>query len=194
MSNDIIGLIVIGGTAAALAAFIFWLKVLMPRQHRNAAIASIKQGRDVFSTWQYSPADWKFAAERFFEIKPRRLSENGKAHFTERFVYITNGTQEILYELIGEDRYVRHLTEVYMSKQSGHDVIRFEVRTKTIKKDDNGNDTMEEDYDVEVFYVPVPADLPAEGVKVLKFYQDLLDRHADAVAAVMPYGLGIFKK
>jgi hypothetical protein len=194
MNNDLLSWIVLGGVGAALGGFILWLKILAPRQQRNAAIASIKQGQDVFLTWNYSPEDWKFAAAEFFEIKPRRLSENGKASFTERFVYITNGADEILYELVGEDRYVKHLTEVYMSRHSGQSVIRFEVRTKTVKKDDNGNNTMEEDYAVATFYVPVPRDTPAEGEKVLNFYKNLLDRNADAVAAVMPFGLGIFRK
>jgi hypothetical protein len=194
MNNDLIAWIVVGGTFAAMAGFILWLKILMPRTQRNAAIASIKQGHGVFLSWNYSPEDWKFAAAEFFEIKPRRMAENGKASFTERHVFVTNGADERLYELVGEDRYVRHLTEARMSKQSERNVLRFEVRTKRIKKDDNGNDTMEEDYAVETFYVPVPQASGADGEKVLNFYKNLLDRNADAVAAVMPFGLGIFQK
>jgi hypothetical protein len=42
--------------------------------------------------------------------------------------------------------------------------------------------------------VPVPQASGADGEKVLNFYKNLLDRNADAVAAVMPFGLGIFQK
>lgn len=185
--------IILGVVAAATFGFIFWHLVVAPRRSRKASVAAIKQGHGVFLSWNYSPEDWKFAAAEFFEIKPRRRAENGKASFTERFVFITNGADELLHELIGEDRYVRHLTDVRPAQHSGHSVIRFEVRTKTIKKDDNGNDTMEEDYGVETFYVPVPRETPEDGEKVLNFYKDLLDRNADAVAAVMPVGLGMFK-
>ena len=194
MSSDLTVWIILGGVAAATAGFIFWHLVLAPRRNRKAAIAAIKQGHGVFLSWNYSPEDWKFAAPEFFEIKPRRMAENGRASFTERFVFITNGADELFYELVGEDRYARHLTDVRPAQHSGQSVIRFEVRTKRIKKDDNGNDTMEEDYAVETFYVPVPKDLPAEGEKVLNFYREMLDRSADAVAAVMPMGLGMFGK
>jgi hypothetical protein len=194
MNDELTIWVVFGGIIAAAAVFVYWLKFMINRQNRNAAIYAIKQGQGIFLTWHYSPEDWKLAAEEHFQIKPRRLSENGKASFTEKHVFITNGTDELLYELIGGDRYVKHLTDVYLYKQAAQNVIRFEVRTKTIKKDEYGNDTMEEDYGVERFYVPVPKAAAAEGEKVLKFYKDILDRNADAVAAVMPFGLGIFKK
>src|SRR5687767_6277718 len=104
--------IIIGGFLLA-AVFIYGISFWLKRQNRRAAIQSIKNGADVFLTWHYSPEDWKFAAEEYFQIKPRRLSENGTASFTERFVYISNGRDELLYELIGAQRYVKHLTEVY---------------------------------------------------------------------------------
>jgi hypothetical protein len=191
--SDLLPIFIIAAIFLVFAALIYGLILLMKRQNRRAAIDSIKNGTGVFLTWSYSPEDWKFAAE-YFQIKPRRLSENGKASFTDRFVYITNGKDELLYELVGLQKYVRHLTEVYIYKKSEHKVIRFEVRTKTIKKDEHGNDTMEEKYDVESFYVPVPKTLDAEGEKVLKFYKDILDKNADAVAAVMPFGLGISRQ
>jgi hypothetical protein len=191
--NELVTIYIIVGIFVLSAAFIYGLSFLMKRQNRRAAIDSIKNGTDVFLTWHYSPEDWKPAAEEYFQIKPRRHLENGKASFTNRFVYISNGRDELLYELIGSQRHVKHLTEVYLSKQSEQKVIRFEVRTKTIKKDDNGNETMEEDFDVESYYVPVPKAADAEGEKVLNFYRDILDKNADAVAAVMPFGLGIFK-
>ena len=194
MNNDLLAWIVIGGTFAAMAGFVLWLKILIPRQSRNAAIAAIKQGQDVFLTWNYPPEDWKAIAEENFEIKPRRLGENATASFTDRYVYVTNGRDDVLFELVGEDRYVKHLTDVYLSKQPARNVLRFEVRTKIIKKNDEGGDTMEEDYATDTFYVPVPSGLNAEGEKVLTFYKNLLDQNAAAVAAVMPLGLGIFKK
>lgn len=193
MNDDLTILFVFGGIIAAAAVFIFWLGLTIKRQNRNAAIYAIKQGQGVFQTWTYSPEDWKLAAEEHFGIKPRRLNENGKASFTEKHVFITNGKDEILYELIGWDRLKKHLTDVYLYQQTVQNVIRFEVREKIIKKGEHGTDTMEEDFKLETFYVPVPRASAEEGGKVLKFYKDLLDRNADAVAAVMPYGLGMFK-
>ena len=186
--------IVFGGIILVIAAFVYVLQIVMKRQHRDAAIGAIKQGQDVFLTWSYPPEDWKAIAEENFEIKPRRLGENGRASFTDRHVFVTNGSEDVLFELVGEDRYVKHLTDVYLSKQSTGNVLRFEVRTKTIKKNDEGGDTMEEDYELDIFYVPVPSGLNAEGEKVLTHYKNILDQNADAVAAVMPFGLGIFKR
>ncbi len=194
MNEELTIVVVFIGIFVGAGALFFAIRILMKRQNRRAAIYSIKQGYDVFLTWNYQPEDWKAIAEEFFDIKPRRLSENAVASFTERFVYVSNGTNDILYELIGEDRFVKHLTDVYLHKQSERNVIKFEVRTKTIKKDEYGNDRMEEEYDTETFYVPVPKISDAEGAKVLNFYKTMLDKNADAVAAVMPFGLGIFKK
>jgi len=194
MSDEITILVVFGGIFLAGVAFFFVIGLVLKRQHRRDAIFSIKQGQGVFLKWSYPPEDWKAVAEEYFEIKPRRLAENAAASFTERFVYISNGQDEILHELVGADRFVKHLTDVYLYKQSERKVLRFEVRTKTIKKDEYGNNTMEETFDLETFYVPVPQTMGAEGEKVLQYYQTFLDKNADAVAAVMPFGLGIFKK
>ncbi len=194
MNDELTIVFVFGGIIAAAAIFIYSLGFMTKRQNRNAAIYAIKQGQGIFLIWTYSPDDWKIAAEEHFEIKPRRLNENGKASFTERHVFITNGKDEILYELIGWNPHKKHLTDVYLYQQAEQNVIRFEVREKTIKTDEHGNETMEEDYKLETFYVPVPKLCAEEGEKVLKFYKDILDKNADAVAAVMPYGLGIFQK
>lgn len=193
MNDELTNLIVFGGIIAAAAAFIYWIGFMIKRQSRNAAISAIKQGQGIFLTWTYAPEDWKLAAAEHFDIKPRRLNENGKVSFTERYIFITNGKDEILYELVGLNRMKKHLTDVYLYKQAEGNVIKFEVREKTIKKDEYGNETMDEDYRLESFYVPVPKFCAEEGEKVLKFYKDLLDKNADAVAAVMPYGLGMFK-
>jgi hypothetical protein len=186
--------LVFGGIIIAIAAFAYWLQSVFRRQRRDAAVGAIKQGQNVFLTWNYPPEDWKAIAEENFEIKPRRLGENGKASFTKRHVYVTNGSDDILFELVGEDRYVKHLTDVYIYKQTERNVLRFEVRSKYIKKDDNGHDTMEEEYETETFYAPVPKGSESDGEKVLAYYKNLLDKNADAIAAVMPFGLGIFKK
>jgi hypothetical protein len=193
MNDDLTILFVFGGIIAAAAVFVYWIGFMIKRQNRSAAIGAIKQGQGIFLTWTYSPEDWKSAAEEHFDIKPRRLNENGKASFTEKHVFITNGKDEVLYELIGLDRMKKHLTDVYLYRQSERDVIRFEVREKIIKKDEYGHETMDEEYKLETFYVPVPKALAEDGEKVLKFYKDILDKNADAVAAVMPYGLGMFK-
>ena len=193
MNDDLTIVFVFGGIIAAAAIFVYWLGFMTKRQQRSSAIYTIKQGQGIFLTWTYSPEDWKIGAEEHFGIKPRRLNENGKASFTEKHVFITNGRDEILYELIGWDRMKKHLTDVYLYKQAEQNVIRFEVREKIIKKGDNGADTADEDYVLENFYVPVPKLCAEEGDKVMKFYKDLLDKNADAVAAVMPYGLGMFK-
>lgn len=190
--DDLTILFVFGGIIAA-AIFIYWLGFMIKRQNRSAAIYTIKQGQGIFLTWTYAPEDWKLGAEEHFDIKPRRLNENGKASFTEKHVFITNGKDEVLYELIGWDRMKKHLTDVYLYKQSEQNVIKFEVREKIIKKSDNGVETMDEEYLLETFYVPVPKASAEEGEKVMKFYKDILDKNADAVAAVMPYGLGMFK-
>jgi len=193
MNDTLFFWVVFGGILAGAAVFIFALKFLTDRGNRSAAIAVIKQGHGVFLTWNYSPEDWKLAAEEHFDIKPRRLNENGKASFTARNIFITNGKDEVLYELIGWDRMKKHLTDVYFYRQRERGVIRFEVRTKTIKKNEHGSETMEEDYGLETFYVPVPQASAEDGEKVLKFYKEILDKNTDAVAAVMPYGLGMFK-
>jgi hypothetical protein len=192
--NDVPTVLIVTLIIVALCALFYGVYILINRQSRNNIIASIKQGQGVFSTWQYSPDEWKQAAEERFDIKPRRMMENGTVTFTDRYIYITNGDENVLFELVGEIKHVKHLTEIYHYKDSPMNIIRFQVRSKTIKKDEHGNNSMEEDCDSETFYVPVPRNHLAETEKVLKFYQDILDRNPDAIAAVMPFGLGLFGK
>ena len=167
----------------------FWLK----RQKNKETINEIKNGQGVFSIWQYSPEEWKHAAENHFDFKLKNPQEVGKVCFTKRYILAYDQQNDVLFELVGERRFTKHLTEVRLLKQSPMNNLRFEVRTKTIKKDDDGHDTMEEDYGVETFYVPVPTGYQIEQEKVLKYYQDFLDKTADAIAAVMPFGLGMFR-
>jgi hypothetical protein len=192
--NQIPTALIVISIIIALCATFYGIYFLINRQQRSSAIAAIKQGQGVAATWNYAPDEWKQAAEERFDIKPKRMMENGKVTFTDRYVYITNGSEDVLCELVGEQKYVKHLTEIYHYKDSPMNIIRFQVRTKRIKKDDNGNDTMEEDCAVETFCVPVPKSHEPETEKILKFYQDILDKNPDAIAAVMPFGLGLFGK
>jgi hypothetical protein len=60
---------------------------------------------------------------------------------------------------------------VYISKQSERDAIGFEFKTKTIKKDFDGHDTMEENCTVETFYrsrTPRPKGGRRKGAEVLQ--------------------------
>lgn len=160
---------------------------------RRAVIASIRNGQDVIATCYYNSGDWRFAAEQYFKIRTRP-GDFGKVSFTPRHIYVSNGKKDFLYELVGAERYVKHLTEVYLYKKSPMNVIKFEVRTKVVGKDKSGNERLDEKCTLEEFYVPVPSDYETGIGSLMKFYQDILDDNADAVAAVTPYGLGIFGK
>lgn len=192
--NEVPTVLIAAAIIVSLFALFFGLVFLVRRQNRKATIAAIKQGQGVVSTWHYTPDEWKYASENYFQMKARRLLENGKVSFSDRYIYVSNGREDVLFELVGAQKYVKHLTEVYSYKDSPMNIIRFQVRTKTIKKGEGGHETMEEKYDLETFYVPVPKDYRLETEKVIKFYQDILDKNPDAVAAVMPYGLGLFGK
>src|SRR5688572_15839309 len=108
MDNGLQIWLVFGGIMLAAIAFFYVLMIVTRRQSRKAAIGAIKQGHGVFSTWIYPPKDWQAVAGEHFEIAPRRLGENGRASFTDRHVYVTNGSDNILFELVGEQRYVKH--------------------------------------------------------------------------------------
>lgn len=160
-------------------------------QKRKAKAAAINKGKGVLWMWLYAPEEWKYAAETFFDIKPKRLMETGKVCFTQDCIFVSNGRDEILFELIGEDKYERHLTEISFFKGSPMNSLRFFVRIKEIKRED-GRKTDEEKYDTETIMIPVPKPFEQEREEVFKYYQDLLDKNSDAIAAVSPYGLGLF--
>lgn len=162
-------------------------------QNRKAKAAAINKGEGVLWMWLYAPEDWKYAAKTFFDIEPRRLMETGKVCFTKEHIFVSNGKDEILFELIGEDRCERHLTEISFFKGSPMNSIRFFVRIKEIKRED-GRKTDEEKYDTETLMIPIPKDFESEREEVFKYYQDFLDKNSDAIAAVSPYGLGLFGK
>jgi hypothetical protein len=167
----------------------FAVTLFLKRSRRLAAIAGIKNGRGILSTWKYTPDEWNFAAENHFKLRTQS-GESGQVSFTAQNIYISNGRKDILLELVGEKKYVKHLTSVYLFKDTPMNLIKFEVRKKIIKQDQDGNET--EKCTVEEFYVPIPSNYQTETDKIIKFYENILDNNADAVAAVMPYGLGMF--
>jgi hypothetical protein len=189
--TDLLPIIMIVVPAILVSAFYIFIVVLR-RQEKQTKISEIKSGQGVISAWNYSPEEWKHATENYFDIKSKNYQEIGKVCFTKDYILVYNQNDEVLFELIGKQSYTKHLTEVRLLKQSPMNNLRFEVRTKKIKKNDDDVDTMEEDYGVEILNVPVPKDCQIEQEKMLKYYQDILDKSADAIAAVMPYGLGMF--
>lgn len=162
-------------------------------KHRNkkALATAINKGQGVLWTWQYAPNEWKYAAETHFDIQTKRMMETGKVCFTEKHIYVSNGRDEILFELIGDNKYEKHLTEVFHYKGSAMQSVRFEVRSKEIKKEE-GRETMEETYENDSLTVPIPKAFESESAKIITYYQDILNKNPDAVAAVSPYGLGLF--
>lgn len=169
---------------SVVLSLIFWIIGIF---RKNSLIQSINQGQNVISTWVYTPDEWKSAAENHFGFKVK-FGESGKVSFTPHNILVTNGKRNILWELVGSNKYSTHLTDVYLLKEPPTSTIRFQVRTKVVKKDRYGRDTMDETCDFEEFYVPVPKDYPLEVNKVVGVYRDYLDKNADAVAAAMPFG------
>lgn len=162
-------------------------------QNRKYLASAIDKGQDVLWTWQYAPDEWKYAADTYFGIEIKRMMETGKAAFTEKHIYVSNGRDDFLFELIGTNKYEKHLTEVFHYKGATIQSLRFEVRSKEIIKED-GRETMEEKYGIETLTVPIPKSAETEAEKVVKYYQEILDRNPDAIARVSPYGLGLFGK
>jgi hypothetical protein len=176
-----------------ISGLLFIFKPLIQYYKKRRQLLSIKYGQGVFATWNYSQEEWRIAAQNQFDLAVR-MGDNGKVSFTPRFIYASNGRRDLLWELIGEVKYERHLTDIFLYHESPMNVIKFEVRTKKVKKDSHGNDRMEESCGLKDFYVPVPKDYHQEIEKVMSFYQKILHDNSDAVAAVMPFGLGLFGK
>lgn len=156
---------------------------------RQTAIARVKSNLETLTTWQYTPAEWRYAAQENFKLRPKE-GDSGQVSFTPQYIYISSGKKDVLWEIVGENKYEKHLTEIFLHKSSPMNYIKFEVRQKIIRKDQDRNET--EKCDSEEFYVSIPYKFETETDKVLKFYENILDNNADAVAAVMPYGLGMF--
>src|SRR5215213_10757549 len=82
-----------------------WLK----RANRSAAIKDIRNGKGIFLTFNYTSEEWKYATENYFDLKFRN-GDNGKVCFTPQYIYLSNGRSYILHELIGQNRFAKHLT------------------------------------------------------------------------------------
>lgn len=168
---------------------------LRERSARNQALGQIRQGTGIFSTWNYTPAEWAVLTEEF----PKLRSDGGagKVLFTERFIYLANDRKEVLHEVAREMRTEgegRHLTEVRLLSVPPNDFVTFRVRTKKIARDMDGKDKYEEKCDVDNLKIVVPGGDKSEAGKIVKFYQQIIDNNAAAVSNVMPRsgGLGLY--
>jgi hypothetical protein len=162
---------------------------------KNQALKQIRQGSGIFTTWNYTPADWAILVDEFPKLKP--ANAGGKVSFTDHHIYLTNNQKEILHEVVREMKTEgegKHLTEVRHLKISPDEFVTFRVRTKKIARDSEGKDTYEEKCDVDNLKIAVPRQHRAEAGKVINFYQQIIDKNAAAVANVMPRssGLGLF--
>jgi hypothetical protein len=178
-----------------LAVFVVVFLVGISWYRKRQTIKRIRQGDGVFQTWTYSPQDWTIMANEFPKFAIPDTS--GKVSFTKEFIYLTNYKKEALLEITREMKTYgdgTYLTEIRRLDIPPTEFLCFRVRSKQVIRDNKGRDTGREKCKVEDFRISVPGQHRLETEKVFNFYQEIIDKNADAVANVMPSssGLGLF--
>src|SRR5689334_22159816 len=77
-----------------IVAIFFWLAFWLISKNLSGALADIRHGKGIFLTFTYTPEEWEY----YKQILPF-TGHSGKVCFTRNHIYISDGTDEILYEI-----------------------------------------------------------------------------------------------
>jgi hypothetical protein len=130
-------------------------------------MADIRHGKGIFLTFKYAPEEWEYYTQTLPFI-----GINGKACFTRNHIYLSDGTEEILYEISGDVPTSARLRKVCIEE----DFIVFTVRTKELIVHENSEikpDCPDYLWQYKVF---IPESQRTKTDELMGFYRKVIDK------------------
>lgn len=160
------------GASFALAVFTCIYGVWRGFTSISKTTADIRHGRGIFLTFKYTDEEWQY-----FKQNLSFTRDNGKVCFTRNHIYLTDGNEEILYEISGEFRISALLRNVCVE----NDFLVFTVRTKELIRGTNWHtyEYLERKPDspdnLFQYEIPIPAAQKDKTDELIRFYQENID-------------------
>jgi hypothetical protein len=125
------------------------------------ALADIRHGKGILLTFNYTPEEWEY----YTETLPL-TGQNGKVCFTRNHIYISDGSEEILYEIF-------RLRKI--SLETGF--INFTVRSKEFSPDESGTFMPDNPDNLKDYRISVPDAEQQRTEELIGFYQKVIDKY-----------------
>jgi hypothetical protein len=147
----------------AIVVIFFSIAFWLISRNVSDTLADIRHGKGIFLTFNYTPEEWEY----YTETLPM-TGHKGKVCFTRNHIYISDGTEEILYEIFGS-----HLREI--SRDS--DFVVFTVRTKDPLVTESGKEIPDSPDNLRQFHIFVPKAQQQQKGELIGFYQKIIDKN-----------------
>ena len=124
-------------------------------------LADIRHGKGILLTFNYTPEEWEY----YTQTLPL-TGQNGKVCFTRNHIYISDGTEELLYEIF-------RLRKI--SLETGF--IIFTVRSKEFSPDDSGKFMPDNPDNLKEYHILIPNAQQQRTDELISFYQKVIDKY-----------------
>lgn len=161
--------IVIGALIAigALIVIFFLLTLWQLSKEVSDALADIRHGKGIFLTFKYTPEEWEYYTQNL-----PLTGESGKVCFTRKHIYLSDGTEEILYEISNPYPFFPCLREISLDE----DFIIFTVRNKKLT-DESEKEIPDSPDNLKQYHILIPKAQQQQAGEIISFYQQIIDKN-----------------
>jgi hypothetical protein len=126
-------------------------------------LADIRHSKGIFLTFSYTPGEWEYYAQTLpFSGK------GGKVCFTRRHIYISDESEEILYDILG----AASLREIFRDS----DFLNFIVRNQPLSATESGEWRPDSPDNLQQYRILIPTAQQADADKLISFYRLLIEK------------------
>lgn len=147
----------------SLILFALWRNL----KNISSSMADIRHGKGVFLTFNYTPEEWEY----YTQTLPF-TGKTGKVRFARNHIYITDGTEEILYEVSGPTQLSARLREI----SSETDFITFTVRNKELSGNESGEVKPDSSDNLRQYQILIPKAQQTQTDELIGFYRKIIDK------------------
>ena len=145
----------------AIIAVFFLFAFRQISKNVSDVLADIRHGKGILLTFNYTPEEW----ENYTQTLPL-TGQKGKVCFTQNHIYISDGTEELLYEIF-------RLRKI--SLESGF--INFTVRSKEFSPNESGKFIPDNPDNLREYHILIPNDQRQQTDELISFYQEVIDKY-----------------
>ena len=147
--------------AIAIIAIFFLFAFWQISKGVSDALADIRHGKGILLTFNYTPDEWEY----YTQTLPL-TGQTGKVCFTRNHIYISDGTEELLYEIF-------RLRKISLETS----FIIFTVRSKEFSPDESGKFMPDNPDNLKEYHILIPNAQQQRTDELISFYQKVIDKY-----------------
>jgi hypothetical protein len=149
--------IIVIAVVAIFFLFAFW----QISRGVSDALTDIRHGKGILLTFNYTPEEWEY----YTQTLPFN-GQKGKVCFTRNHIYISDDTEELLYEIF-------RLRKI--SLETGF--VIFTVRSKEFSPDESGKFMPDNPDNLKEYHILIPNAQQQQTDELITFYQKVIDKY-----------------